>query len=321
MGERRMTSPVGGVDDPARTASARPSTALVTGGTGYLGSSLVRRLVRDGWRVHVIVRGGSKLDILGAVCDRITVHAHDGTTEGMISIVQSAKPEVVFHLASLFLAQHKPAEVTPLVSSNVLFVSQLAEAMMVNQCHRLVNTGTAWQHFENHDYSPVCLYAATKQAAEDILDYYTQATPLRVVTLKIFDSFGPDDPRPKLFFALRKAALAGTPLDFSPGDQRMNLVYVDDLMEAFCVAGRRLLSGEASGHERFGLASRQTVSLKELIGLVAKAAGRAIPINWGARPYRPREIMEPWTKYERLPGWEAKVSLEEGIKRIVETWK
>src|SRR3990172_1511049 len=103
--------------------------ALISGATGFIGSHLARRLARDGWDVQIIVRPGSNLDPLQTVLDRVTVRKHDGSIESMKTIVEQARPSVVFHLASLFLAQHKPADIEPLVRSNVTFGAQLVEAM------------------------------------------------------------------------------------------------------------------------------------------------------------------------------------------------
>ena len=63
----------------------------------------------------------------------------------------------------------------------------------------LVNTGTSWQHYENKDYSPVNLYAATKQSFEAILQYYVEVASLKAITLKLFETYGLDDPRPNFF--------------------------------------------------------------------------------------------------------------------------
>ena len=71
---------------------------------------------------------------------------------------------------------------------------------MINAgCYRMVNTGTSWQHYENSDHRPSNLYAATKQAFEEILNFYATAYPLRVCSLHLSDTYGPNDIRPKLF--------------------------------------------------------------------------------------------------------------------------
>jgi nucleoside-diphosphate-sugar epimerase len=295
----------------------RQPRALVTGATGFVGSRLAQRLVREGWEVFVVVRPTSKLDQLAGVRDSIKIYEHDGSTEHLKHLVAAAKPEIVFHLASLFLAQHQAKDIVPLIQSNLQFGTQLVEAMVQNGVYRLVNTGTSWQHYENRDYSPVCLYAATKQAFEALLQFYLETTPLKVITLKLFDTYGPGDPRPKLFRLLKTAAEKQEPLAMSPGEQLIDLVYIDDVVEAYLVAAERLRAGLTNAHERYAVSSGQPISLKELVRVYEQVTGTKLPIQWGGRPYRPREVMVPWNKGAKLPGWEPRVALLEGVSRVV----
>jgi nucleoside-diphosphate-sugar epimerase len=246
----------------------------------------------------------------------LTVHEHDGSTKEMISIVADAKPSVVFHLASLFIAQNQSNDIETLVSSNVLFGTQLLEAMVINNAYSLVNTGTSWQHYENKPYSPVNLYAATKQAFVDILQFYVEATSLRALTLKLFDTYGPADPRPKLFTLLRKTAAEQQVLAMSPGEQLVDLVYIDDVVEAFVQAARLLMENQVVQHEEYAVSSRAAIPLRQLVELYGSVINKKLPIEWGSRAYRPREVMTPWSTGKTLPGWRPKIGLEEGIKRM-----
>lgn len=290
--------------------------ALVTGTTGYIGSNLTKRLVAEGWDVHIVVRTNTRLDALDPIHPLITVHRHDGSTRGMIQLVGDARPDVVFHLASLFLAQHRPEDVEALISSNLLFSTQLAEAMAANQVKHLINTSTSWQHYENAEYNPVNLYAATKQAFEDILAYYIDAHGLRVMTLALFDTYGPDDPRPKLFHLLNKAAKSGEPLDMSAGEQMIDLVYIDDVVEAYLLAAKRLLEGKVSQHETYAVSSGHPLPLKELVQLYAEVTKQTVNVNWGARPYRYREVMVPWSRGVAIVGWMPRIKLIDGLRGI-----
>ena len=288
------------------------SKALVTGSTGFVGSHLVRRLTAEGWSVSRLLRDDLETATpLAGVDDR----RWDGSTGGAVAAVAAAAPDVVFHLAALFVAEHVTADVAPLVESNVLVGAQVAEAMLRAGCRLMVNTGTSWQRDAAGAYGPVCLYAATKQAFEDLLDYYVSAEGFAAITLRLYDTYGPNDVRPKLVNALAAAQRSGTPLALSPGEQLVDLVHVDDVAAAFALAGRRLLDG-GSGHERFDVATGDLRSLREVVAAYGAAAGRPVPVRWGARPYRRREVMTP-PAGTPLPGWQAQVSLDDGFRRLV----
>jgi len=293
-----------------------PRTALLTGGSGFIGSRLAIRLVRDGWNVHMVTTPRSNRDQLQDIAADVTFHVHDGSSAGMSGIVAGVRPLVVFHLASLFLSEHSAEQVEPLIRSNVLFGSQLVEAMTANGVRLLVNTGTSWEHYCSKPYSPVNLYAATKQAFESILQYYVEAKGLRTITLKLFDTYGPDDPRPKLFTLLRRIADEQKPLGMSPGEQMIDLVYIDDVVEAFVSSAERLLANAVEGHERYAVSSGTPLRLRDLVELYGRVTGRYLPIEWGGRPYRDREVMVPWNSGTAVPGWQPKVGLEEGIRQM-----
>jgi nucleoside-diphosphate-sugar epimerase len=93
---------------------------LVTGATGFVGRHLARRLVADGHEVHVIVRPTSDLAALGEVHSRVTLHEFGGGAGRMGQILETASPDLVFHLASRFRAEHAPDDVESLVTANIL---------------------------------------------------------------------------------------------------------------------------------------------------------------------------------------------------------
>lgn len=293
------------------------NVALVTGGTGFIGSNLIRGLIYNGWSVHAIVRPKSSLKSLMPFIYGVNIHEHDGSTENLVAIVAALKIDVVFHLASTFLSDHGAENIEPLIQSNVLFGNQLLEAMRINDVKCIVNTGTSWQHYNNETYNPVCLYAATKQAFEAILEYYIKACKFQVITLKIFDTYGPNDPRKKLFYFLHEAAESGIPLNMSAGEQLIDLVHINDVVEAYLIASKFLLEKKITQHEYFSVSSGQALQLRQLVEFYATVMCKDIKVNWGGRPYRLREVMMPWTKGNFLPDWRPKTSLKDGISQLI----
>lgn len=293
--------------------------ALVTGGSGFVGSHLVTRLIKELWDVHVITRATTNLAVLQTFGSGVTIHEHDGSTASMLNILSHTRPDVVFHLASLFISQNEPKDVEMLIDSNIKFGVQLLEGMQVNLIDKLILAGTSWQHYRNEDYCPVNLYAATKQAFEAILAYYLDSTPLKSIILKLYDTYGPDDHRPKLFHLMQQASLHKTALPMSPGEQLLDMVYIEDVVNAFMIAAERLLLHKVKHREEYAVSSGKQIRLKELVLLYEKINNNRLNILWGRRPYRTREVMVPWNRGNLLPDWKPEVSLEEGIKRIMDS--
>lgn len=289
--------------------------ALITGATGFIGSNLVHHLTTRGWEVHCFVRISSDKSVLDS--SKVIFHTTDGSFESIDRVMKSVQPDVVYHLASLFLAQHTAADIDALCASNVSFPTKLVEAMVENKVFNLVNVGTAWQHYHLKTYNPVCLYAATKEAFETILKYYIGISALKVTTLKLFDTYGPNDTRKKLFWALVNSLKNGSSLEMSPGQQKMDLVYIDDVVRAFERAGERMVSGRSRQWETFSINSKKPRTLKQVVALFEKTAGQSLSVQWGNKPYRTREVMEPWKGTPWLPGWKPTVSLEQGLKKLL----
>lgn len=291
------------------------NTVLLTGVTGYIGRNLARFFISMGWKVHAIIRPSSNRYSLGDIQKKLILHIFDGEMATLCNIL-SSHPDTVIHTASLFVAEHKSEDIGALVSSNILFGTQLLEAMVKNEIYQLVNTGTSWQHYNNATYEPVCLYAATKQAFDDILHYYAKATPLKAITLKLFDTYGPNDPRKKMFPMLNQLAKTNQTLQMSQGEQLVDFVYIDDVVLAYLQAVKLLADTHISLQD-FAVSSGLPIRLRELVEKYENIIGRKLPIVWGGRPYRNREVMIPWNTGMRLPGWSPQIGLESGIRKML----
>ena len=293
-------------------------TALITGATGFTGKHLTRRLLQAGWNVHVLLRQGSDLDGLQQFAGPCHCH-YDPASGDLTAVLQQSRPDVVFHLASLFLSQHQSSDIGALIEANIGLGTRLAEAMTTVGACNLVNTGTSWQHYHGEDYSPVNLYAASKQAFECMLRYYQQARGLRVIGLKLFDTYGPADSRGKLIDLLLRHAADGRQLALSPGEQQLDLVYIADVVEAFLQAAEFVQRGEVQGN--FAVSSGKLLSLRSVAAAVERATGKPLAIQWGGRPYRQREVMQPWNTGQPLPGWTPRVDLQEGLQKMLDNTK
>ena len=285
---------------------------LLTGATGFIGSELSRQLLSEGHVVSALVRQEDKSHPISVQYQYPIVN----TSESIFAALKKTQPDVVIHLASLFLSEHLPEQVPELISSNVLLGSLLLEGMKLVGCNALINAGTAWQHFENHDYNPVNLYAATKQAFEDIALFYSQAYGMRVIHIHLFDSYGETDRRPKLLQLLQKSALDKKTLAMSPGEQEINISHVSDICHGFSLAIGQVLSLPHKTNIIRSLAAKETISLRCLVEYFNDAdPAHPVDIQWGSRPYRAREVMETWKNHLGLEGYHPSIELRDGLAK------
>lgn len=287
---------------------------VVTGATGYIGSNLVRKLVNEKNEVYIVVRKNSVSDLLGDIKNKINVFVYDNNIENLIEFFINTKPDVVYHLASLFIAEHNFNDIDNLIDSNIKFGTELLEAMNLSGVKKLINTGTSWQHYNNESYNPVCLYAATKEAFEKVIEYYTNTCGFKVVTLELFDTYGPNDNRKKIINLLSKYSKDKTLLKMSAGEQLLDLTYIDDVTGGFYYSLDQLDEMKNCSHKKYAISSEVRHKLKDIINIYENVTGNKVLVEWGARPYRDREVMEPCTLINVLPGWKAEIKLEEGLR-------
>ena len=289
---------------------------VVTGSTGFIGWHLVKKFIQMKCDISLIIRPCSNRVRLQPFLKDVRLYEYDGSMSSLNSTFQAIKPDLVIHLASLYIAEHKMEEVTPLIESNILFATQLLEAMNDHQCRKIVSVGTFWQNYNNESDNPTCLYAATKQAFESILKFYSKRFSLQALVLKLYDTFGPNDARPKLFSILRRASLEDKEIEMTLGEQQLNLLYIDDVVDAFMLAAYTVVTCDDPLFLKYSIRHHDVYTLREVVSVYETVTQRRVSVKWGAKSYRPREMMKVCGRDPILPGFYPKISLDEGIRKL-----
>jgi nucleoside-diphosphate-sugar epimerase len=150
------------------------------------------------------------------------------------------------------------------------------------------------------------------------LKYYTESGIIKNITLSLYDTYGPNDNRPKFINLVIDALDKDVPFNMSPGNQEIRYVYIDDVVNAYCIALDLLMGNKIDKSETFSISGNESMSLNELVEYVSNTVGKKIETNPGFYNYRDREIMKCIPKFNKIPNWEAKVKLSEGIKQIIQ---
>lgn len=263
---------------------------LVTGVTGFIGMNLLKAL-NDKYVVYVLVRPTTDLSKVSTE----HIFVFDDNIVELSNYLRTNKIRGIVHLASLYITQHQPMQIKDLILSNVYLGAALLEAAVEANVKWFLNTGTIWQNYipDSQEYCPVNLYAATKQAFIDMAKYYTEISELKFCTLKLCDTYGPDDTRPKILTLFKRIAETGETLDMSPGEQLIDLVYIDDVVDGFEHL-ILMLENDACIKNDYVLSSGHPIRLKDLASMYEEITGKVLNINWGGRRYKQREVMIPW---------------------------
>ena len=265
---------------------------LLTGANGFIGRHLLRRLQTEDIEILALVRPQSDNSYLEGLGIELIPYSEE--LKDLEPLIQH-RPSGIVHLASLFISNHQPDDVDPLIDSNIRLGAHLLEASAQAGVQWFLSAGTHWQNFQGEPYNPVNLYAATKQAFDDLARYYAESGLLRYATLKLGDTYGPEDTRRKIYTLWTEIAESGAALDMSPGHQFIDIVHVDDVTLAFRTLIQKLSENdpELEPFDSFYLTSGEEITLKELAARFEAENKVKLNINWGGRPYRPREVMKP----------------------------
>lgn len=290
---------------------------LMSGATGFIGQNLVKALLDKEYEVHTILRADSDTSKIDT---RAKLFRYNEDINTLINYFQNEAFDGVIHLASLFLATHTKENIAELISSNIKFGTELLEASKTAHTKWFINTGTFWQNYNNETYNPVNLYAATKEAFENIAKYYVETSDLIFTTLKLNDTFGPNDTRNKVFNLWSKIAKSGETLEMSAGEQLIDISYIEDIISAYTLLIEHLHSDKAIDFNKqtFAVKSNERLSLKELSKVFEEVANVKLNIKWGAKPYREREVMIPWENGQNIPNYKPNYTLKQAIKKTIE---
>lgn len=293
----------------------RETRTVVTGGAGFIGAHLVRRLIAAGARVSLFVLETVSLNQFADLAGQFERHDVDVRSGPMIRrAMAKTRPEIVFHLAAAgvtdpFLRLEEALRVN--VTGTVNVIRSAREARLI------VHAGTCYELGARppDGIDPISTYAASKAAAWAFarMHYRTEGAP--VVGVRPFQVYGPGQPASTVLGAALRAARSGQDFPMTAGEQVRDWIHVED------VAGGLLAAAETSGveGENFDLGTGLGCSLREVVERLFALVGTSARPLPGALACRPGEVMrlvaDPRAARERL-GWTAEVELDEGLEQV-----
>lgn len=285
----------------------------MTGATGFLGSRLLARLHEEPNRydITILKRSFSDTRRITSLLARVKVFDLDKTP--LPDIFVASTYDAILHCATDY--GRKEVARAGMIETNLLLPLRLLE---MGSCHGVwsfINTDTMLD-------KGVSAYALSKLQFRDWLKHYSDSVNATTVALEHF--YGPGDDETKFVSHIVKCLLQGVPqIPLTLGAQQRDFIYIDDVVAAFmCILNET--KRRHKGYSEYEVGSGTTISIREFVSMAKELCQNNVTrLDFGGIPYRSNEAMAVHVNTARLRalGWRPLVSLEEGLRRTIESGK
>lgn len=311
----------------------RGKNVLVTGASGFIGSHLIDALVRSGAIVRALVHYNAQASIgnLRWIAPEVLAHVkvvHGDLNDGEFIRLLVEDCDIVFHLGALIAIPHSYLAPRSYVQTNVGGTLNVLEAVRVCETPRLVHTSTSEVYGsaryvpidEAHPLQAQSPYAATKIAADKLVESYVRSFEVPAITVRPFNTFGPrQSARAVIPTVIGQAFARPETIRLGATAPVRDFTYVTDTVDGFMAAA----SSESALGGCFNLGTGSSVSIGELARSILELMEVPARITSDAERVRPKRsevdrLTSSYEAFHRATGWRPKVDLSEGLRRTID---
>ncbi len=302
---------------------------LVTGATGFIGTHLVARLLEQHHEVFSLHRYVTGRYVLGADRGLKSVFCDLRDHFAVRRIVHEIQPEAVIHLAAISPVSYSYDHPHEVLDVNINGTVNLAEACLREVAHvRQFLFASTSETFgngplpkkEDTPQAPNSPYSVGKLAAEKYVLYMRDAYGFPVTVLRPFNTYGRKDNTHFMVERIVVQMLRGDVVRLGDPSPVRDLLYVDDHVSAYMSC----LGNDKAIGEIFNFATGQGITVGEVVKIVREKTNFRGEVLWDTIPRRPLDIQVLYgdsTKAEKVLGWRATLTLDEGLDLTVDYWR
>ena len=296
---------------------------LVTGGAGFIGSHLVKVLLRAGHFVRVLDNFSTgSMDNIVDVARDVEIVVGDVRDYSVVEKCVRGV-DVVIHLAALIDVAESIERPDLYFEVNVIGTHNIAKACRGVNVLIFASSSSVYGDPlkipipEDHLLSPRSPYAASKAAGEALIQAFSSIYGYRPIILRIFNVYGPKQSRAYagvVIEFIRRVLRREPPIIYGDGEQTRDFIHISDVIDAIMKA---MSIERARGV--FNIGSGKAVTINQLAKLILKTLNREDlkPVYAPPRPGDIKHSIADITKSRKILGFEPKISLEEGIKTLI----
>lgn len=300
-------------------------TFLVTGATGFVGANLVRKLVKQGMNVNVIVRDRKLNWRISDIADKINIFECDITDPKLQKIVDKIRPEYIFHLAGYGSMPHED-DIFKMADINLKGTINLLRAVSKSPFKLFINTGSSAEYGvkdrqmgEPDILMPINNYGVIKSA----ITLYCQKEAIRnnlpIINLRLFTPFGYLEGKNRLIPDVVLSALGERPIKVSSPAHVRDFIFIEDVVRAYI----QVTKIQHNPGEIYNIGSGIQHSVKDIIEKILKITGSKSETQWGAvakqaRYIEPKKWQADISKAKKILNWEPNYTIDSGLQKTIQ---
>jgi len=301
---------------------------LVTGGAGFIGSHITKRLVDLGANVSVIVKYKSVIDCvrLSSIWDSISVVEADLRNIDSLCQLKNQSFDVIFHLSAYNHVGDSFLHVNEALMSNAVATANILEILQDYGMFIYVSSSEVYGYQKPAPFKedflpmPISPYAIGKYAGELYSSMKRHQSSQPIVCVRPFNTFGPYQSDRAIIPELIIKCLRNMSIETTEGRQTREFNYVDNIIDAL------LLVAEVGPplDKVINIGSNKEIAISELVKKIHEFTESKSDLRIGALPYRPTEIWNMCadnTRVEQVLGWKPRVSFDEGLRYTIDWYR
>ncbi|WP_295768797.1 NAD-dependent epimerase/dehydratase family protein [uncultured Mucilaginibacter sp.] len=287
------------------------NSILLTGATGFVGSHILRKLVKLNFKVSIVIRHSSSLWRIEDLKNDVSVYYTDEVSD----LFQKNRIGAIIHTATEY---GKNASYHDIIKSNVLFPLDLLETGLKHGLKAFVNTDTFFS--KTDDYLYLNRYSKSKKIFKDILKNFTGET--RIINMQLEHVFGENDAEDKFIpYIINRLLSNDERIDLTVGTQERDFIYVADVVDAYISIINNISIFD--DFEDFEIGTSQSLSLRGLVEKIHHLTKSKAILNFGAIPIRSGEIKQSIANNKLFfkTGWKSAIDTQTAIINVIEAYQ
>ncbi|PGS36360.1 CDP-abequose synthase [Bacillus thuringiensis] len=307
--------------------SFKNKTSLITGGYGFIGSHLARRLLNLQARIVLFIRTPSNFWRLKDIIKNIETYEIDIRDRKQVQdAIKKVNPDYIFHLAA-YGVNSAHTDYMHAIETNIIGTCNIIQAAKLVNCKKIINFGSSSEYgnkmepiHENMLLTPVDIYGSTKAAATILAHQIASENSINLITLRPFGIFGESEEPHKIFSYIILQVLQNKDVNLTFCNQLRDYCYIENIIDACILA----VENTTVQNEIFNIGSGTIYPLKHYVELLFKHLKTNSRPNYGAIPSRTNERWVPEADVQKIKNslsWEPRINIEEGIIKTVNWYK